>query len=134
MLDTSYTSALVLDEGDVPDVAEVTEQIATEGAHVPALWRFEVANVLLMAVRRKRIAPTLPALIVADLEALPISIDNAATSRAWTTTYTLAERHGLTLYDGAYLELAIRLELPIASRDGDLILAARREKIRVLGG
>lgn len=133
VLDTSYIIALVLREGDTPDADTVTEIIATEGAVVPALWRFEVANVLWMAAKRGRIPATRPGEILADLDSLAISIDSAATARAWTATYALAARHDLTVYDAAYLELALRLEIPLASCDHDLLGAARRDSVRVLG-
>ncbi len=133
VLDTSYIIALVLREGDTPDADVVTGIIATEGAVVPALWRFEVANVLWMAVKRGRIPATRPGDILTDLDSLAISIDAGATTRAWTATYALAVRHDLTVYDAAYLELALRLALPLASCDGDLIAAARRDGLRVLG-
>jgi predicted nucleic acid-binding protein len=55
ILDASYAIALALQEGDLSDVSEVSEILAVEGAVVPPLWRFEVANSLLMAVRRGRI-------------------------------------------------------------------------------
>lgn len=134
VIDASYTIALALQEGDIPGAHEVGEQIADQGAVVPSLWRFEVANVLLMAVRRKRIPTSRATAILADLDALPITIDGAATIRAWTVTFALAERHGLTLYDAAYLELAVRLDGALASLDGDLITAARQERLTVIGG
>lgn len=134
VIDASYTIALALQEGDISGAHEVGEQIADRGAVVPSLWRFDVANVLLMAVRRKRISPSRPMAILADLDALPITIDDAATIRAWTATYALAERHGLSVYDAAYLELALRSDAVLASLDGDLIEAARREGVTVIGG
>lgn len=133
VIDASYTIALALQEGDVPGADIVGDRLAGEGAIVPAMWRFEVANVLLTAVRRKRIASTLPAVILADLAALAIDVDEAATARAWTATLALAEHHGLTVYDASYLELAIRHGASLASLDGDLAAAARRESLEVFG-
>ncbi|HZL01029.1 MAG TPA: type II toxin-antitoxin system VapC family toxin [Caulobacteraceae bacterium] len=133
VVDASYAVAVALEEEDLIGGQDTLERIAAGGVIVPAIWRFEVANALLMAVRRKRIAARRPAVILADLEALAITIDEAATPRAWTATFALAESHGLTIYDAAYLELAVRLGAPIASRDGQLIRAARREAVEVLG-
>ncbi len=133
IIDASYTIAIALRESDSLAAAGVADRIVAEGAIVPALWRFEVANVLLMAVRRGRIAASRPAEILTDLEALPIEIDEAATARAWTATLILAERHGLTVYDAAYLELASRLTLSLATLDGALIDAARNEGVDVIG-
>ena len=103
-------------------------------AVAPALWRFEVANVLLMAVRRRRLDAERRTRILADLDVLPIRIDDAATRLAWTRTLDLAERHGLTVYDAAYLELAVRMNATLASLDGELIAATRSEGAAVVGG
>ena len=132
VLDASYAVAIALAEDDLPGADEALERIASEGAVVPPLWRFEVANALLTAVRRKWIAPSSPAVILGDLACLAITIDDTSAARAWNETFALADRHGLTVYDAAYLELALRLGSTLASLDGDLIRAARREAIEVV--
>jgi predicted nucleic acid-binding protein len=132
ILDASYMIALVLEEGDLSDVSEVSEILAVEGAVVPPLWRFEVANSLLMAVRRGRIESSRVAAIFAELGVLRI-IDDVGFITAWRTTYAIAERHGLTVYDAAYLELAMRLGARLASRDSKLTRAARQEGLMVFG-
>ena len=134
VIDASYTIALALQEAGVPEVDEVGRRIVGGEAVVPSLWRFEVANVLLTAVRRKRLNAARPGEILADLDALPIRIDDAAARRAWIATLDLADRHGLTVYNAAYLELAARLGAELASLDGDLVAAARREGVGVIGG
>lgn len=93
-----------------------------------------MANELLTAVRRRRIAAERAPIILADLDVLAAAIDASATSRAWSTTFGLAARHGLTVYDAAYLELALRLDVPLASLDTRLVDAARREDVRVISG
>ena len=132
ILDASYTIALVLEEGGLRDVDEVSELLATSGAMVPTLWRFEVGNSLLMAVRRGRILPSRPAEIFAELEAIQIT-DDPAPKWVWRATYALAERHGLTVYDAAYLELAMRPRGRLATNDLQLAAAARREGLTVFG-
>ncbi len=132
ILDASYAIALALEEGDLDDVSEVTDILATEGAVVPPLWRLEVANSLLMAVRRGRIGPPRVAEIFAELEVLRI-IDDVGFITAWRTTYALAERYALTVYDAAYLELAMRLGARLASRDRQLAQAARKQGLIVFG-
>ncbi|MEO8811537.1 MAG: type II toxin-antitoxin system VapC family toxin [Caulobacteraceae bacterium] len=133
VVDASVTIAIALREEVSPVLAQIGERIVGEGAVVPALWRFEVANVLLVAARRKRIARDRPAEILRDLEFLPILIDEAGAGRAWSTTLALAERHVLTVYDAAYLELALRIGAPLASRAGALIEAARQSAVETLG-
>jgi predicted nucleic acid-binding protein len=134
VVDTSFTIAVALEVEDFSGEAGALGRLASGGAIVPAIWRFEVANALLMAVQRRRVPASRPAAILADLDELAITIDEAATTRAWTATFALGERHGLTIHDAAYLELAMRLHAPLASRDADLIRAARLEAVEVFGG
>jgi predicted nucleic acid-binding protein len=100
------------------------ERVAQNGAVVPVLWRYEVANGLQTAVRRRRIDPVYRDATLADLGLLPITIDRAGDDALWTTTLGLADRFGLTVYDAAYLELAYRRALPLATADRALRSAA----------
>lgn len=93
-------------------------------AHVPSLWPLEVANALLVGERRKRITPADAARFLAILEAFPITVDNETVAHAWADTLHLARAHNLSSYDASYLELAIRLGLPLAAQDGKLKTAA----------
>ena len=115
-----------------PDEAtEVTDHLRdslVEGrAFAPALWPMEVANVLLVATRRGRIDPDEWEQIYAHLEALPIEIDPVSTSRVWGRTLHLANAHRLSVDDAMYLELALRMRLPLATLDRTLSEAARLE-------
>ena len=96
---------------------------------VPSLWRLEIANALQSAVRRKRISAEFRDASIADLGAFPIVVDSETDRHAWGTTLTLAQRCQLTLYDAAYLELAHRLRLPLASLDRDLRAACRTLRV-----
>jgi predicted nucleic acid-binding protein len=70
---------------------------------------------------------------LADLALFPINEDAEAGRQAWSGSLILAERHSLTVYDAAYLEVALRRGLPLATLDRDLGRAASAEKIQVLG-
>jgi predicted nucleic acid-binding protein len=70
---------------------------------------------------------------LADLLSLPISLDPETDRRAWDPTLQLAHLHRLTLYDAAYLELAQRRGLPLATLDCDLRTAAIAERVHLLG-
>jgi predicted nucleic acid-binding protein len=111
----------------------VAELTVNGGAWVPALWRWEVANVLEMGVRRGRHTAAFRDATLADLSLLPIAVDPEAERQAWGSTLQLAERHKLTLYDAAYLELARRRGLALATLDVDLRPAATAEGIPLLG-
>jgi predicted nucleic acid-binding protein len=92
---------------------------------VPQLWHLEVANVLAVSERRGRCTPADTAQWLGFLAKLPIVVDDETQQRAWTDTLALARQHGLTLYDAAYLELAVRENLPLASLDKQLKVAAK---------
>ena len=82
---------------------------------------------------RKRINLAFRDQPLADLSGLPIHVDPLTSDQAWTATLRLADRHRLTLYDAAYLELALRLTLPLATLDRELIRAAAMESVPLLG-
>jgi len=96
---------------------------------VPHLWGLEVANVLLVAERRGRISTEDVNRACTNLLSLPIAVDPVARDRALTTVLRLARLHGLTSYDAAYLELAIRHDLSIATLDAALAVAAESEGV-----
>ena len=133
VLDASYTLGLVLSDEDAPGADEVTARILAAEAVTPVLWRFEIGNALLAAMRRGRIGPETVDAVLADLALLPVATDAEGTARAWGDTRLLAARHGLTVYDAAYLELAVRLRAPLATLDAALARAAQAEKLGVLG-
>lgn len=133
VLDCSATLAWIHGDETTQAIREVFETVARRGAWVPALWRLEVANVLEMGVRRCRYDATFREATLADLALLPIRLDPETDQHAWGTTARLAARHGLTLYDAAYLELARRRELALATLDQELRVAAQAEAVPLLG-
>ena len=127
------TMAAVLPDEVNADVAlSVIQRVTVGGAVVPSLWRIEVGNSLLMAERRKVILHEEGVVIRSRLMALAIKTDDETNLHAWERTMELGQRHGLTLYDSTYLELALRLRLPLASLDKQLRRAASAEKIELL--
>jgi predicted nucleic acid-binding protein len=133
VLDSSVTLAWVYDEETTDAIRKVFETVCENGAWVPGLWRLEVANILEMGVRRGRITAEVRDAILADLAALPIQLDTETDRHAWGAIRHLAATYRLTLYDAAYLELARRRGLPLATLDDDLIAAARAESVAVCG-
>ncbi len=110
----------------------VLRRVVAEGALVPSLWRLEVANVLRNAVRRGRCDPGYADRCLSRLSRLPVSIDGDTDAQAWSGTRHLAIAHDLTLYDAAYLELAVRRARPLATRDTDLVKAATAIGLQLL--
>ena len=133
VLDTSVTMAWVYADEMSRPVREVFDQVTESGAWVPSLWRLEIANVLEMGVRRGRHDAAFREMTLADLALLPIQVDPDTNDRAWGATIRLAERHRLTVYDAAYLELALRRGLPLATLDRELRVAANAENVTLLG-
>ena len=133
VLDCSITLAWVYSDETTEVVRDVFGLLSHTGAWVPGIWRLEVANVLEMGVRRRRHDVNFRDLTLSDLSQLPIQIDAETDRQAWGNTLRLAETHRLTLYDAAYLELALRRNLALATLDQDLRRAAPAEKVRLLG-
>ncbi len=134
VLDSSVTLAWIFDDETTEAIRQVFTSVADNGAVVPALWRLEVGNSLTMAVRRKRIDTEFRRAALADMSLLDITTDPHTEGHAWSETLALADRFRLTLYDAAYLELAQRRALPLATLDVDLRKAGRALEIPVWGG
>jgi predicted nucleic acid-binding protein len=99
---------------------------------IPVLWMFEVANSLLVLVRRQRISPEEYARARHDLAQLRPLVDEEGPRLALSEISELAGKHALSVYDAVYLELALRRGLPLASRDEALNKAARRASVKTL--
>jgi predicted nucleic acid-binding protein len=94
-------------------------------AIVPALWQFEVLNVLVIAQRRKRILQAKALHFWRELQSFSIRIDEKAVAHSSLEVMALADQHQLTAYDATYLELALREGVPLATLDEDLKKAAK---------
>ena len=132
VLDCSVAVAWCFEDEASPETDAVLERVRDEGALVPALWHLELGNVLVQAERRKRLtaADTTTRLeLIADL---PIVTDDETPTRALREVLTLARAEGLTTYDAAYLELAMRKGLPLATKDRTLRDAAKRAGVASL--
>jgi len=99
---------------------------------VPTLWPFEVANSLLVLLRRKKLLTAERDRAVAALACLPLVVDDDGPRLALGRISELAAGHGLSVYDAAYLELAVRRRLPLASRDEALRKAAQGCHVKLL--
>jgi predicted nucleic acid-binding protein len=109
------------------------DRVQADGAVVPPLWHLEVANVLIQAERRSRLGPGGAEERLAMLDFLPIRVDADGQGAFWRRAVALLARaETLTAYDAAYLELATRRRLPLASTDRHLRAAAERHGLRAL--
>src|SRR6185503_13353673 len=114
-----------------PVAAAAVSAIAKKKPLAPLHWPIEIANGLLMAQRRRRITPAIRSNALADVALLPVELDDLTIEMVWSRTSDIALRCNLSIYDAAYLELAIRKRLPLATLDDNLAKAARAEGVAV---
>ena len=130
VLDASIAACWAFQDEDHPDADLAFHQMRLEEAVVPCLWWFEVRNTLVVNERRRRIAESDTAAFLVSLSRLRIRVDRAPDEGS---VLRLARTHRLSVYDAAYLELAQREGLPLATLDGDLQKAAAGEGVRLNG-
>lgn len=125
VLDCSVAMAWVFPDEATETTGRLRDSLIDGRAFVPSLWPVEVASVLLAAVRRGHLGAEEWPRVCASLEALTIEIDPVSMSRTWGAALDLAVRHRLSAYDAMYLELALRMRLPLATLDREVAAAAR---------
>lgn len=133
VLDNSMCLAWCFEDERTPEVLAIRERVIKAGAVVPPLWRYEVANALLMAQRRQRIDAERRTGLLQTLGEFGIEEDQAPEGDPWGATVQLADLYRLTVYDAAYLELAQRRRLPLATLDKALIGAAHKAGVTIVG-
>jgi predicted nucleic acid-binding protein len=133
VLDSSVTLAWCFDDERTDATDAVLERVVESGAQAPSLWPLEILNALWMAERRGRIDADRRVRPAGFLRDLPVNLDADTASQAWVATSRLAARYRLTLHDAAYLELAQRLRLPLATLDAELRTATDALAIEMLG-
>ncbi len=132
VLDASVAIVWCFADQASPATDRLLERVRDEGAVVPTLWFWEVANVLLRAERRGRMARGDTDRRMTLISALPLLVDQAGVGHAWGRTMQVARAGGLTAYDAVYLELSQRRALPLFTRDEPLAAAARGQGVVVL--
>src|SRR5262249_31989315 len=130
--DSSIALSWCFEDEASPEMDVLFERVRDDGAIVPELWPLEVSNVLLQAERRGRISAGDMALRLELIAGLPVAIDPETAARAWREILVTARETGLSVYDAAYLELAVRRGLPLLTKDGELATAGRRLAVTVL--
>ena len=129
VLDASITACWAFQDEDHPDAGLAFDRMRSGEAVVPCLWWFEVRNILVVNERRRRIAESETAAFLLNLSRLRIRVDRVPDENA---VLRLARTHRLSVYDAAYLELAQREGLPLATLDTDLQKAAAGEGVALL--
>ena len=129
VLDASVAVAWAFADEAHPVASAALALIGTDAGCVPSLW-FEVRNVLIVNERRGQLRETDTALFLRNVARLPIIVDRTPEE---VSVLALARRHGLTVYDASYLELAQRSAAPLATLDITLAQAAQRDNISLIG-
>jgi predicted nucleic acid-binding protein len=132
VIDCSVCVAWLHEDETTPEIAALFNRVVESGATVPQHWFLEIANSLTVSVRRKRITADQRAAYLDSLFELDITTDGQTIDHAWLATVQLADIYGLTVYDAAYLELAQRRRVPLATLDKPLADAARKAGVEVL--
>ncbi len=133
VLDSSAALAWVLPGEATAATEALLAEVGDLGAAAPGLWPLETANVLWLSERRGRITLAERTQALALLAELPIRIDERTASLGFGAISALAAGKDLTVYDACYLELALRLDLPLASLDRGLCKAALACGVRLVG-
>ena len=132
VLDSSVALAWVLPDEVEPLADSLFQRLREDHAIVPSILSLEVVDVLLVAQRRSRLKEALLTEVIAALRALPVEAEALAQDRDFGLVLKCAQRFALTSYDAAYLELAIRRGIPLATLDPRLRSAAKRAHVSVL--
>lgn len=132
VLDNSVVMAWYFEDEANDFTAAVLRQLAESEALVPSIWPLEAANVLLVGERKGRSTEARTSRFIALLDALPIRVDGATSQQALSGILALGREQGLSSYDAAYLELAMREGLPLATQDRALRVAAQRCGVALL--
>ena len=129
VLDNSVTMCWLLNDGRPSDISyalKVLTSLTKTQAVVPGLWALEAANVVTKAESKGLVSEAQSQAFVSTLGRLNIVVDKATATQALGETLNLARRYKLSAYDAAYLELAMREGLPMATQDSALEKAARK--------
>ncbi len=131
VLDCSVLLSAIFPDEVSHSSEQLIDDINLRGAWVPALWWYEVASGLCLGVRRKRISESQRVRFMLQIQQFSLETDIESIASRWPIICDLALEHDLTSYDAAYLELAKRLKLPLATHDKALKKAAKKCGVRI---
>ena len=129
VLDASIPACWLFQDEQDPRADAALARIKSDEAVVPALWWFEIRNILIVNERRRRITESDTSVFLRDLAGLRVRVDREPEE---PVVLRLARTHRLSVYDASYLELALRQSLPLATLDAQLTAAARAARCRLI--
>ncbi len=133
VVDASVTMSWCFEDEATPYTESVLERLRGSSAVAPAIWPLEIANILLLGERRGRIPRPKTESFVRVLQELQVSVEEGYPAKVLGPVLQIGREYGLTSYDAAYLELAMRRGLPLATLDGRLADAAGRAGVELVG-
>jgi predicted nucleic acid-binding protein len=128
VIDASVAASWAFEEQH-PAADRAFQLFKTDSGLTPRLFWFEIRNLLLMDERRKRRRAADTEAFLRIIDRMPIALDDSPEEKQ---VLALARKHRLTVYDAAYLELAVRRRIPLSTLDGDIIRAARAERVALV--
>ena len=129
VIDASLTASWHFEDERSDATVAILESLEHDSACAPLIWWFEIRNVIALGERRRRTTQERTEGFVALLSQLPITLHSLPDDNR---VMTLARKHWLTFYDAAYLELAQREAIPLATLNQELVTAARAEGVRLV--
>ena len=133
VVDCSLAMTWLFPDEATAETRKVFDRLELETGLVPQLWFLELANVIAIAERKRRVTPAQSAVFITELSKLSIEVDSESSDRAFDHLLPLCRAHQLTSYDAVYLDLAIRRQLPLATLDEPLRKAAKKAGVKLLG-
>jgi predicted nucleic acid-binding protein len=134
VLDNSVTMRWFFGDGkpvELTYASKVLDAVKAESALVPATWGLEVANVIARAEAKSLVTEARSGAFLEMLDGVDIAVDTATFAHALSDTLQLARRYKLSSYDASYLELAVRLGMPLATLDENLQKAAKKAGVKL---
>ena len=132
VVDASLALSWCLPNEETNRTDALLARVKNDGGSVPAIWPYEVVSVLLKYERNGRIKEADVGRAIELLSGLQLGVDTENTDAAFGVVLDLARRHGLTGYDAAYVELAVRLDLPLGTNDSPMRIASLALGLEVL--
>ena len=130
VIDASVASAWCVPDERTDYTQAVFQAVSssTVEAVAPRLWAYEIRNSILMGLRRGRLSKLDSDHFLISLNELNMRLSEPA---SYNEVFSLAQEYGLTVYDAAYLYVAMQERLPLASLDGQLVRAAHQAGIQL---
>jgi predicted nucleic acid-binding protein len=132
VVDASVVLAFLIDRPGEPLLDHLLPVLVQHGGAAPAIWHWEVVNAMLRNERAGRLRAASMTAALAMLDQIPLAVETEDAEAATARLLPLARAERLSLFDAAYLDLALRSGLPLATLDGGLASAAARHGVALL--